>query len=75
MSYRVETRGGWHCIVQDGKTQPRAAFGKRSDLEHFLLDALEELDRLEDKARFDAFLERASAEVKTWPMWKQKILG
>lgn len=29
----------------------------------------------EDQARFESHLEKASATVRTWPAWKQAILG
>ena len=31
--------------------------------------------RVDDATRFVAHLERASAVVKTWPLWKQQVLG
>ena len=31
--------------------------------------------RADDASRFTKSLERASAVVKTWPLWKQQVLG
>jgi Skp family chaperone for outer membrane proteins len=51
-----------------------AALAARQEEVDDLRRALEAA-RADNATRFVASLERASAVVKTWPLWKQQVLG
>jgi hypothetical protein len=67
---------GYRLIDSNG-TQ-RGCYRSANELATHLALALDELDTLRHQIatdRFFAFLERASAEVATWPEWKARGLG
>ena len=72
----VHDANGYRLIDSDGTV--RGCYRSANELATHLALALGELDTLRHQIatdRFFAHLERASAEVATWPEWKRGLLG
>lgn len=77
MNWKIEhTADGYRIIDTAGVV--RGCYESANELATHLAFALRELDALRHQMASDQFfahLEKASAEVKTWPEWKRRLLG
>lgn len=77
MTWLISHDASGYRII-DGEGRERGRYRGANELATHLALAISELDRLRHQIATDHFfahLERAPAEVATWPAWKRRLLG